>query len=68
MSVAKAELAQEHFVDYIQSKSLRPKRAVSVYTPFGINNQWGACPTGDDEEVLNVLGELDQMAEAGNEV
>ena len=65
VSVAKAEQAQQHFVDYIQSKSLRPKRMVSVYTPFGINNQWGACPTGDDDEVLNVLGQAEKWQKHG---
>jgi hypothetical protein len=65
VSVAKADQAQQHFVDYIQSKSLRPKRMVSVYTPFGINNQWGACPTGDDEEVLNMLGQVGNWQKRG---
>jgi hypothetical protein len=65
VSVAKTEQAQEHFVEYIQSKSLRPKHDVSVYTPFGINNQWGGCPTGDDQEVLNVLDELHRWQKDG---
>ena len=65
VSVAKAEQAQQHFVDYIQSKSLRPKRMVSVYTPFGINNQWGACPTGDDDQVLDVLGQVEKWQRHG---
>jgi hypothetical protein len=56
ISVAGKDLATAHFVSYLQAKSLRPKKDISIYTPFGINNQWGACPTLDDEETLDVLG------------
>ncbi|HVM46475.1 MAG TPA: DUF4038 domain-containing protein [Candidatus Acidoferrum sp.] len=65
VSVAQPGHAREHFVSYIQAKSLRPKRAISIYTPFGINNQWGACPTGDDEQVLNLLDRLAQWQKKG---
>jgi Protein of unknown function (DUF4038)/Domain of unknown function (DUF5060) len=64
-SVAGAGQAQEAFISYIQSKSLRPKRALSIYTPFGINNQWGACPTLDDEQTLDVLGRLAEWQKKG---
>ena len=49
----------------IQSKSLRPKKFISVYTPFGINNQWGACPTLDDQETLDVLRLLEKWRKQG---
>jgi hypothetical protein len=65
VSVARPGQAREHFVSYIQARSLRPKGAVSIYTPFGINNQWGACPTGDDEQVLDLLGLLEQWQKKG---
>ncbi|PWU18938.1 MAG: hypothetical protein C5B50_07940 [Verrucomicrobia bacterium] len=72
VSVAKRGGALEHFVSYIQAKSRRATRgqavrapALSVYTPFGINNQWGACPTLDDEETLNVLDLLGKWEKRG---
>lgn len=65
VSVAQAGQALEHFVSYIQEKSLRKKRMLSVYTPFGINNQWGACPTLDDEQTLDVLGVLENWQKKG---
>jgi hypothetical protein len=65
VTAAKAGQAREAFVSYIQSRSLRPKRAISIYTPFGINNQWGGCPTLDDKETLDVLGRLEQWQKQG---
>ena len=65
VAVARAGQAREAFVSYIQSKSLRPKRALSIYTPFGINNQWGGCPTLDDKQTLDVLGRLEQWQKRG---
>ena len=65
MSVAESGQAGEAFIAYIQSRSLRPKRALSIYTPFGINNQWGACPTLDDEQTLDVLGRLEKWQKKG---
>ncbi|WP_160164452.1 DUF4038 domain-containing protein [Pedosphaera parvula] len=65
VSVAKAGQAEEHFVSYIQAKSLRPKKAISVYTPFGINNLWGGCPALDDEQTLDVLSVLEKWQKKG---
>ncbi len=50
--------ANASFLAYIQSHSLRPKRDIGVYTPFGINNQWGAAASLDDEEALDVMSLL----------
>jgi hypothetical protein len=65
VSAAQPGQAREHFVSYIQARSLRPKHDLSIYTPFGINNQWGACPTGDDEQVLNLLDRVEQWQKKG---
>lgn len=65
VSVAEKGRARDHFVSYLASKSLRPKKFLSVYTPFGINNQWGACPTLDDEETLDVLNLLQKFGDKG---
>jgi len=56
VGVAPAGKAVDSFRSYIQARSLRPKRDLSIFTPFGINNQWGAAAALDDEEVLDVLG------------
>ncbi len=61
VSVAGKEKAREHFVSYLESKAVRPKKLISAYTPFGINNQWGACPTLDDEETMDVLDLLQKF-------
>ena len=53
------------FVSYLESKRGRPKKFLSVFTPFGMNNQWGACPTLDDEETLDVLGLLRTIQRKG---
>ena len=65
VSVTKTGQALEHFVSYIQEKSLRKKEMISVYTPFGINNQWGVCSTLDDEQTLDVLGVLEKWQNKG---
>lgn len=65
VSVAPAGKAFEHFLSYIQSKSRRGEKVLSIYTPFGINNQWGGCPTLDDEETLDVLNVVARMQKRG---
>lgn len=65
VSVAGKGAAREHFVSWLQAASIRPKKVVSVYTPFGINNQWGACPALDDEETLDVLDYLQKLQGQG---
>ncbi|MFA6111056.1 MAG: hypothetical protein WDA75_20050 [Candidatus Latescibacterota bacterium] len=65
VSVSPAGRVRDHFLDYIQERSRRPKRFLSVYTPFGINNQWGACPTLDDEQTLEVLDLLERWQHRG---
>jgi len=54
------------FVSWIQERCLRlKKKTVSVYSPFGINNQWGLCSTLDDEQALHVLGVLERWRKKG---
>lgn len=54
------------FLQWIQARCLRRRKGlVSVYTPFGINNQWGPCSTLDDEQTLHVLGTLERWQRAG---
>jgi len=65
VSVAKAGAAEASFVDYLDARAVRKKHVVSVYTPFGINNQWGPCPTLDDEETLDVLRVLERWRSRG---
>jgi hypothetical protein len=65
VSVAQSGQASAHFLDYIQEKSRRPKKAVSIYTPLGINNLWGGCPTLNDEETLDVLNILEKWQKKG---
>jgi hypothetical protein len=65
VSVAEKGGAREHFVSWLQAASVRPKRFLSVYTPFGINNQWGACPALDDVETLDVLSLLQKFQKSG---
>ena len=64
-SVAPAGGARTHFLDYIQSRSRPRPGMIGVYTPFGINNQWGACPTLDDEQTLEVLNHIAQLQRRG---
>ena len=64
-SVAPAGGATAHFVDYIETRSQPRSRFLGVYTPFGINNQWGACPTLDDEQTLDVLDHLATLRQRG---
>ncbi len=65
VSMARTGQAHDQFLAYTQAKSLRPKKAISIYTPFGINNQWGGCPTLDDEQTLDVLGVLGKWQKQG---
>ncbi|MBM3473408.1 MAG: hypothetical protein FJX75_09085 [Armatimonadetes bacterium] len=65
ISVAESGRALAHFLRCIQDRCQRPKRVLSVYTPFGINNQWGPCPTLDDEETLHVLDRLAEWQRKG---
>jgi hypothetical protein len=56
---APAGSARRAFVQWIQDRCLRLRRkTVSVYTPFGINNQWGLRSTLDDEQAMHVLDTL----------
>jgi len=65
VSVSPPGQAVNHFTDYIYAHCLRKKKALAIYTPFGINNQWGGCPTLDDEQTLNVLNTLGQWQRKG---
>lgn len=57
--------ASAHFIAYIEAHSQPRARFLGVYTPFGINNQWGACPTLDDEQTLDVLDHLATLQRRG---
>ena len=65
LGVGKAGQALEAFVSYIQANSPRKKKAISIYDPFGINNQWGGCPTLNDAEMLDGLKVLEKWREKG---
>lgn len=65
VSVARAGEANRHFLSYVEDRSPPRPRMLSVYTPFGINNQWGAAPTLDDEQTLDVLGLLEKFQRRG---
>ncbi len=65
VSVAPAGGAQAHFVEYLESKARPRPGFIGIYTPFGINNQWGACPALDDEQTLDVLGHLGELRRRG---
>ena len=65
VSVTAAGRANAHFLDYIQARSRPRRRFLSTYTPFGINNQWGACPTLDDEQALAVLDRVAELRKRG---
>lgn len=65
VSVALPGAINRHFVDYIQARTQPRKKMMAVYTPFGINNQWGAHPTLNDEETLDVLGLLGKLKKKG---
>ncbi len=65
VSVSKVGQALEHFTSYIQERSPRKQKALAIYDPFGINNQWGGCPTLNDVEMLNGLDRLKKWQEIG---
>lgn len=64
-SVAAHGEASAHFIAYIEAHSRPRPPFLGVYTPFGINNQWGACPTLDDEQTLDVLDHLATLQRRG---
>jgi len=52
--VAPRNQVLDQFHAYITSRSPRArKKHISLYTCFGINNQWGGCPALTDAEVLD---------------
>lgn len=52
--VAEDGQALRGFHHYLEARSPRRKKGrVSIYTSYGINNQWGGCGTLADQEVLN---------------
>jgi hypothetical protein len=65
LGVATASAALDQFTSYIQEKSPRKKQALSLFTPYGINNQWGACGALDDEQTLDVLNRLEEWQRRG---
>jgi hypothetical protein len=53
VGVAAAGEVLDHFHLYLLSRSPRmQKKHISIYTCYGINNQWGGCPALTDDEVL----------------
>ena len=65
LAVSKTGQALDQFTSYVQGKSPRKKRAISLYTPYGINNQWGGCPPLTDDETLDMLGVLEKWQQKG---
>lgn len=65
VSVTKPGEALSRFISYIQERSPRRKKALALYTPYGVNNQWGGCPPLADVEVLDTLGVLEKWQEKG---
>ncbi|MDQ2774404.1 MAG: hypothetical protein M3Y57_05680 [Acidobacteriota bacterium] len=54
IAVASREQVLDQFHSYLQAQSPRRKKGrISIFTCFGINNQWGACSTLNDSEVLD---------------
>ena len=65
LSVARPGEALEQFNDHIQSRSPRKQQALSLYTPYGINNPSGGCPALNDLETLNILDVVEQWQKKG---
>jgi hypothetical protein len=65
VGVAKAGGALDGFTSYLQEKSPRKQKALSLFTPYGINNQWGGCGALDDEQTLDVLNLLEKWQQRG---
>ncbi len=65
LGVTEPGKALEEFISYIEARSPRKKKATSLYTPYGINNQWGGCPPLADVEVLDTLGVLEKWQPRG---
>ena len=65
VSVAESGKILDHFVCYIQERSPRKKKVVSIYDSFGVNNQWGGCPTLDDVEMIEELQRLESWRQQG---
>ena len=57
--------ALEDFLSYIQDRSPRKKKAVAIFDPFGITNQWGGCPTLSDTQMLKEMDELGKLQGKG---
>lgn len=54
VGAAQPSRALEQFHNYLQARSpRREKGRISIFTCFGTNNQWGACPTLNDSEILD---------------
>jgi hypothetical protein len=52
--VAQQRGSLDQFHRYIETRSPRAqKKHISIFTCYGINNQWGACPALTDSEVLD---------------
>ena len=65
LGVAPQGQALDQFLSYLQEKSPRKKKAIAIFDPFGINNQWGGCPTLSDVEMLQELDELERLKQRG---
>ncbi len=65
VSVAAPGQANAHFIDYIQTRTKPRPKMTAIYTPFGVNNQWGAHPTLSDEETLDVLDRIGKLQKEG---
>jgi hypothetical protein len=65
VSVAETGQAAERFLSYIADRSPRKKKVISIYDTFGVNNQWGGCPTLDDAEMLEEIKILEKWRQRG---
>lgn len=65
VSVTPKDRAQTEFLAYIEARSRPREKMLSIYTPFGINNQFGACSTLDDEQALDVVELLGKLKKKG---
>lgn len=65
LGVSKTGEALNQFTSYLQANSPRKRKFLSVYDPFGMNNQWGWCPTLNDLEMLDGLNVLERWQRQG---
>jgi len=64
--VAPTGRAREQFIDYLQERSPRNKKALAICMPFGINDMFeNLCPTLNEEQMLDELVLLEKWQKKG---